>query len=70
MKPVNKQIFSLTYWNGFFTRVVMYTAVFAFEVTTFGVLVLPIIMAILYSGWFLFLYIAYMAVILAAILWG
>ena len=44
----------------------MYTAVTAFAVIVAGVLVLPVAMAILYSGWFLFLYLAYLVFIILA----
>ena len=66
MKLKNKQIFTEKYWRCFFVRVFMYTAVTAFAVIVAGVLVLPVAMAILYSGWFLFLYLAYLIFIILA----
>lgn len=62
-----REIFTEKYWNRFFLRMLMYTAVVAISVITIGVLALPVAMAVLYSGWFLFLYLVYLVCVLLVV---
>lgn len=62
-----KDIFSEEYWDKVFTKLLMRIGIFAITVTVIGVLATPLIMSAVYTWRWMFLYPAYLIVILLAI---
>ena len=68
MKQKNRDpVFSEEYWDRVFTKLLMRIGIFAITVTVIGVLATPIIMSVVYTWRWMFLYPAYLVVILLAI---
>lgn len=72
VKGVNRQktdseIFRGEYWDKVFLKLLMRVGIFAITVTIIGVLATPIIMSVVYTWRWMFLYPAYLVIILLAI---
>lgn len=72
VKGVNRQktdseIFRSEYWDKVFLKLLMRVGIFAITVTIIGVLATPIIMSVVYTWRWMFLYPAYLVIILLAI---
>lgn len=62
----DSNIFSKDYWDIVFAKVLMRVCVIAISVTIIGVLITPVIMSVVYSCRWMFLYLAYLAIIIFA----
>ena len=72
VKGVNRQktdseIFRGEYWDKVFLKLLMRVGIFAIMVTIIGVLATPIIMSVVYTWMWMFLYPAYLVIILIAL---
>lgn len=72
VKGVNRQktdseIFKGEYWDKVFLKLLMRVGIFAITVTIIGVLATPIIMSVVYTWMWMFLYPAYLVIILIAL---
>ncbi len=72
VKGVNRQktdseIFRGEYWDKVFLKLLMRVGIFAITVTIIGVLATPIIMSVVYTWMWMFLYPAYLVIILIAL---
>lgn len=72
IKGVNRQktdseIFRGEYWDKVFLKLLMRVGIFAITVTIIGVLATPIIMSVVYTWMWMFLYPAYLVIILIAL---
>ena len=66
-KDSGREVFTEEYWDKVFTKLIMRVGIFAITVTVIGVLATPIIMSVVYTWRWMFLYPAYLVVILLAI---
>ena len=71
MKRTNRgsgrEIFTEEYWDKVFMKLLMRIGIFAITVTVIGVLATPIIMSVAYTWRWMFLYPAYLVIILLAL---
>lgn len=66
-RGTEKDVFSEEYWDRVFIKLLMRIGIFAITVTVIGVLATPLIMSAVYTWRWMFLYPAYLIVILLAI---
>lgn len=72
VRTVNKrnddiEIFKGEYWDKVFLKLLMRVGIFAITVIIIGVLATPIIMSVVYTWLWMFLYPAYLIIILIAV---
>lgn len=71
MKRTNRgsgrEIFTEEYWDKVFMKLLMRIGIFAITVTVIGVLATPIIMSVVYTWRWMFLYPAYLVIMLLAL---
>lgn len=60
-------IFSERYWKRVFLRVLMISLVLSIIITVLGVLAIPVIMSLIYSWFWMFLYVLYAYVLWCAV---
>lgn len=65
-KP-DSEIFKGEYWDKVFLKLLMRVGIFAITVTIIGVLATPIIMSVVYTWMWMFLYPAYLVIIFIAL---
>lgn len=66
-KGSGREVFTEEYWDRVFVKLLMRIGIFAVVVTVIGVLATPIIMSVVYTWRWMFLYPAYLVIILLAI---
>lgn len=63
-KKKSDAVFTKKWWDRFFLRLIAVLVVFAFTVSTLGVLAIPVVMAMVYSPVWVMLYGAYLLILL------
>jgi len=66
-QKIDSEIFRGEYWDKVFLKLLMRVGIFAITVTIIGVLATPIIMSVVYTWMWMFLYPAYLVIILIAL---
>ena len=66
-QKTDSEIFRGEYWDKVFLKLLMRVGIFAIMVTIIGVLATPIIMSVVYTWMWMFLYPAYLVIILIAL---
>lgn len=66
-QKIDSEIFRGEYWDKVFLKLLMRVGIFAITVIIIGVLATPIIMSVVYTWMWMFLYPAYLVIILIAL---
>ena len=66
-KGAGREVFTEAYWDSVFVKLLMRIGILAITVTVIGVLATPIIMSVVYTWRWMFLYPAYLVINLLAI---
>ncbi|MCC8043876.1 MAG: hypothetical protein LIP12_00045 [Clostridiales bacterium] len=57
---MGNEVYSKSYWNKFFTKMAMYLAIIAMAAILLGTLAMPVVLSVVYSVKWMFLYPVYL----------